>query len=239
MQALLKHAVDFILPPRCVVSGDVVDRQGMLAPHIWQSFRFIGDPQCKSCGLPFDYDVDGDTICAGCMAYPPRYDAARSALVYDDASRDVILRFKHADAPHAVRAFVPWLQSAAPNLVEEADIITAVPLHYRRYISRRYNQSAILAQGLAQASGSICIPDLLLRTRATPPQGHLKPKARRDNVKKAFAINKRFAEQIKGKRILIMDDVYTTGATVNECAKVLKKAGASCVDVLTVARVVK
>ena len=239
MNAFAKKMLDLALPPRCVVSGDPVDEQGMLAPSVWAGLRFIGSPQCKQCGLPFEYEVDESTLCGTCIETAPAYTTARAALAYDDGSRDIILRFKHADQMHAVRAFLPWLKSAGAGFLNEADLIVPVPLHRWRLLKRRYNQAAVMGMTLGRDIGKPCIPDALLRTRSTPSQGHLKRDEREKNVKKAFAINERHKEAVKGKTIVLIDDVYTTGATVQECAKTLLRAGAKTVHVLTLARVVR
>ena len=175
-------------------------------------------------------------ICAVCLDHPPAFDQARSALRYDDGSRDVVLGFKHGDQLHAVKAFTPWLQKAGAELIERADIIAPVPLHYWRLVRRRYNQAALMAADIARGNDKECRSGLLTRTRPTPPQGHLKAGERAANVKKAFAMG---PHDVKGRTILLIDDVLTSGSTVNECASVLKKAGAKRVDVLTLARVVK
>ena len=229
------EAIDFLLPPRCVVSGVPVERQGMISPEIWGELNFVSDPACKRCGLPFEFNMEAD-ICAACLDHPPVFDKARAALRYDDGSRSVVLGFKHGDQLHAVKAFTPWLQKAGAGLIRRADIIAPVPLHYWRLVRRRYNQSALMAKDLARESEKTYIPDLLLRTRATPPQGHLKAGERAANVRKAFALGE---HKVKDRNILLIDDVMTSGATANECASVLKKAGANRVDVLTLARVVK
>ena len=233
----LSMTIDAVLPPRCIVSGQIVERQGQVAPDIWAGLDFIADPFCTICGFPFDFEVDEDSQCASCLALPPPYETARAALKYGDTSRDIILGFKHADKTFAVTAFVPWLKRAGKEMLVEADIIAPVPLHYWRMVSRRYNQSALIAQALAKETNKEIIADLLKRTRATPTQGHLNAKQRFRNVRRAFAMNKK--HDVRNKVIVLIDDVYTTGATIKECTKVLVKAGAKKVHVLTLARVVR
>ena len=240
ISSVLAQAIDTVLPPRCVVTGDPVEVQGMVAPRAWAALDFIARPFCESCGFPFDFDVTGEgSLCASCLADPPSYGQARAALKYNDASRDMILGFKHADKTHAVRAFIPWLRRAGVEILEQADLLVPVPLHRWRLISRRYNQSALMVQTLAKDTGISCMLDALVRVRATPSQGHLNAKERFRNVKRAFAVHPQRANEIKGKTIILVDDVYTTGATVQECAQVLLKGGAAQVHVLTLARVVK
>lgn len=232
-------AVDTVLPPRCVVSGEVVDRQGTLAPRVWAEMRFIADPCCAVCGYPFDFEVEKGALCGACLENRPPYETARAALRYDDKSRPLILAFKHGDKTHIVQAFVPWLKSAGAEMLAQADLLVPVPLHRWRLLGRRYNQSALLALGLGRQCGIAVCADALRRVRATPPQGRLNARQRQKNVRRAFSLDPRRLSQVRGKRIVLVDDVYTTGATVKECASTLLKAGAERVDVLCVARVVK
>lgn len=236
---IVSMAIDSVLPARCIVSGELVERQGMLSSNVWSQLDFIVDPMCSVCGFPFDFEIDSGAQCASCLAAAPPYASARSVLKYNDTSRDIILGFKHADKTHSVTAFGTWLRRAGREMLESADILAPVPLHRWRLISRRYNQSAIIAKYLERETEIPVIADLLLRTRATPSQGHLKAKDRFQNIKNAFAVNSKHTELLKNKKIVLIDDVYTTGATVRECTKVLMKAGAERVDILTLARVVR
>lgn len=238
------HAVlDWLLPAYCPLSGSPVEQPGMVSPAAWAQLSFVAAPQCKKCGVPLVLELSQDTEtalqCADCLTNPPPYNAARAALVYDDASRKLVLGFKHADQTYAVRTFVPWLHRAGAEFWSENPVLVPVPLHRWRLLRRRYNQAALLARGLSRGHGHECIPDLLQRVRATPTQGHLKAGERARNVAKAFAVSLRHAEKIKGRHVVLIDDVLTTGATVSECAEVLLKAGAASVNVLTIARAVK
>ena len=178
-----------------------------------------------------------EVLCAACLESPPLFRQARAALIYDDASKALILRFKHGDQLQAVRVLTPWLAEAGAELIAQADVFVPVPLHRWRLLKRRYNQSALLAARLARQSGKAAAVDALVRVRATPPQGHLKRAERAANVRGAFRV--RDARAIAGKRVLLVDDVMTTGATLNACAGALLDAGALSVDVLCVARVVR
>lgn len=237
----LDRLIDAILPPRCAFTGNLVDSQGMIASEAWAGLRFISFPYCYDCGAPFEFApiAGADMKCAGCLSDPPEFSRARSALAYDDASRSFILGFKHGDQTHSVVTMVPWLKAAGADLWESADIIVPVPLHRWRLLRRRYNQAALMGGVMAKAAGKPMIADALLRTRSTPSQGHLKPDERRKNVSKAFVVNPKRAGKIAGKTIILIDDVYTTGATVRECAKALLASGAKEVFVLTLARVIK
>lgn len=239
IQNIMGKAVDTILPPRCVVTGTYVDRQGMVSPQAWRELSFITTPYCVSCGVPLAFEMGGGSICAPCTQSMPSFDKARSALIYDDSSRNIILRFKHADQTHAVHAFIPWILRAGHEFIEDADFIVPVPLHRYRLLKRRYNQAALIARELAKETAGTYVADLLQRRRSTPSQGYMNFKERHKNVKNAFVISPRHALKIRGKSIVLVDDVYTTGATVKECTKILKKAGASKVYVLTLARTVR
>ena len=231
--------MDIVLPPRCLVTGEMVAEQGMVAPAVWGGLRFISAPFCACCGHPFDFAGENETLCGVCLQEAPPFAAARAALVYDDASRAMILKFKHADQIHAAATFLPWMERAGQDLLTQADILVPVPLHHWRLLKRRYNQAAILAQGLAKRAGRLCVNDALIRRRATPSQGHMNFHERHENVQHAFAFNPKRAARVVGRNVLLVDDVYTTGATVKECAEVLLKGGAAKVNVLTIARVVK
>lgn len=232
-------ALDTILPPRCALSGEAVDRQGMIVAKAWADLDFIADPMCETCGFPFEFEVEKGSLCTSCLSHPPPFEQVRCALKYNDASRQLILGFKHADKIHNVLAFVPWMRRAGADMLAQADMLMPVPLHRWRLIGRHYNQAAIIAQALSRDTGVKHLPAGLKRVRATPSQGYLKAKERHKNVKRAFAVNPRYMAAVKGKHIVLIDDVYTTGATVKECTKTLLKAGAGRVDVLTLARVVR
>lgn len=234
-----KAALDALLPPLCLACQSVVDQPGMVCPTCWAKLSFLGAPMCRSCGLPFPHDVGASAECAACIADPPPWDRARAVFAYDETSRSLVLGFKHSDRLHAAPAFGRWLARAGAELVGEADIIAPVPLHWLRLALRRYNQSALLSHALAKTSGITCIPDLLTRTRRTPSQGKLGRAERLKNVAGAFRLRERYRERVEGKRVLLVDDVLTTGATARACVKALTSAGASAVDVVTLARVVR
>lgn len=238
---ILTNLIDIILPPRCVFTGDHVDAQGTISPQIWASLNFLSDPLCRCCGFPFEFKVASgeEALCAACLKEKPVFTMARSALAYDEASKDFVLGFKHGDRMEAAVPMMPWLKMAGKDFWEQADVIVPVPLHRWRLLRRRYNQAAVMASYLGKSvSKTVCL-DGLIRVRATPTQGHLKAKEREKNVRRAFAVNPCRSHMLKGKNIVLIDDVLTTGSTVTECAKELLNAGGSNVYVLTLARVVK
>jgi ComF family protein len=171
------------------------------------------------------------------MARPRAFDAARAACLYDEHSRDPILKLKHADRTDLAPLFVRWLSRAAAELLEEAEAIAPAPLHPLRLLRRRYNQAAEIARPLAKLSGVPYLPDALVRRRATETQGGKSGTHRRRNVAGAFHVPDRRRAQVEGRRILLIDDVLTTGATAEGCARALKRAGAARVDLAVLARV--
>lgn len=232
-----RRVLDAVLPPLCLACGALVAEQGGLCAECWGRLRFLAPPLCDACGQPFAVDPGGPhSLCGACLADPPPWARARAVFHYDDASRGLVLRFKHGDRLEGAPAFGRWMARAAGPLLEGCDMVAAVPLHRWRLWSRRYNQAALLALALAEQAGLVARPDLLTRCRATPPQGHLSRDERARNVRGVFALDAR--ADVGGRVVLLVDDVLTTGATLRECARVLIRAGAARVDVVTLARVV-
>ena len=235
--------LDAVLPPLCLGCNEIVEAPGALCAPCWQGFSFISAPHCACCGTPFAEDLGDEALCAGCLLRRPRYRRARAALVYDDQSRRLVLPFKHGDRTDIARACGGWMARAGADLVASADLVAPVPLHWRRLLVRRYNQAALLARIVVRTAAPRIelhlAPDLLRRRRWTGSQAGLKAKERRRNVREAFDIHPKWQPQVAGKTVLLVDDVLTTGATVEACTRALERAGAKGVDVLTLARVVR
>lgn len=233
-------ALDFIFPPLCAACRAPISRVHNLCGRCWGGIGFLSEPLCAVCGFPFEFDAGQGTLCAACQQQLPAFDRARSLMRYDDASRDPILAFKRADRLDLVPAFARWMSGAERELIEDADIILPVPLHRWRLWQRRFNQSALLALSLGRLAGKPVDCFSLVRTRATPSQGDMpSAAARRRNVQGAFRVISDRAERLRGKSVLLVDDVFTTGSTIEACARALKRAGAARVSVLTLARVVR
>ena len=233
VRALLRGTLDLIFPPQALDGGSAL--AGGLSAEAWSRIQFLDGPVCDGCGAPFEYEIG--SRCAACLAKPRAFDAARAACLYDETSRDPILKLKHADRLDLAPLFARWISRAARELIEEADAIAPVPLHPSRLLSRKHNQAAEIARPLSRLTGVPYLPDALVRRRATSTQGGKSGAGRKRNVAGAFEVPARRAKQVAGKRILLIDDVMTTGATAEGCARALKAAGAVRVDVAVVARV--
>ena len=236
---MLLRLLDSVLPPLCLGCNEIVAEPGALCAACWPAFSFIAAPHCSRCGSPFAEPVGDDAQCGACLRRPPRFRKARAALVYDDKSRRLVLPFKHGDRTDMARSCGRWMARAGGELLAEAELIAPVPLHWRRLFSRRYNQALLLARSVARHGPARLAPDLLRRARWTGSQAGLEAEERRKNVRRAFAVHPRCREAVKDKAVLLVDDVLTTGATVEACAMALQQAGARHVDVLTLARVVR
>lgn len=231
------RALDFVAPNRCGACGARIHSAG-LCGACWARAQFVTAPFCARCGRPFDFDAGSGLWCGACIAHSPRFDRARSALVYGDVSRDLILAFKHGDRLDLTPLAVSWLQTAGQELLADAEVVVPVPLHPRRLLRRRYNQSSVLATRLAAANGLGVLVGALRRTRNTPRQGGLGRRARETNVRGSIEVPASVRPFIGARRVLLIDDVLTTGATADVCARALLGAGAAHVDVLTLARVI-
>jgi ComF family protein len=232
-----RAVVDGVLPPRCLACGDAVDEADALCGRCWGGITFFAPPWCAACGLPFPHPMGEDALCGDCARERGSWDLARAVLRYDKNSRRLVLGLKHGDRTHLAGAFGRWMHRAGTEVLNGADLLIPVPLHWTRLFRRRYNQAALLAQAVRSAGGPPVAVDWLVRRRRTPTQGHLGPAARERNVRGAFAL--RAGRTVAGKRVVIIDDVLTTGATVEECARVLKRAGAASIGVLTLARALR
>lgn len=230
--------VQTVLPPTCLACRKPAGASGGLCSQCWQGAGFIERPYCERLGLPFSYDSGGPLISPSAFSDPPAFDRARSAMRFSDVARDLVHLLKYGDRLDLVKPFAIWMSRAGDELLREADALVPVPLHWTRLFQRRFNQSAALARAISGQRKVAVIDDVLTRVRATPPQVGLARDERARNVHGAFSVEKAARPKVKGKRIVLVDDVLTTGATANACARVLRRAGASRIDVLTLARVV-
>ncbi len=231
--------LDVLLPPNCVTCDQPVGAPGQLCVDCFRLTGFVSDPSCVRCGVPFPMASLGgaERHCPACTLLPPVFGQARAAFRYDRQSRKLILPFKHADRTDMVAALAPQMLRAGAKLLDRADLLVPVPLHRRRLFQRRYNQAALLARAVACLARLPVQPDALVRIRATESLGDKSAEARAAAVQRAFAVRASRVGRIAGARVLLIDDVMTSGATANECAAALLGAGALAVDVLVAARV--
>ncbi len=239
-------ALDSLLPPHCAACMTPVASQGLLCARCFTELAPIGRPMCEICGVPFLHpgdaagqDASGHLLCAACARRPPPFKTARAAFLYNEGSKRLILPFKHADRPELAEVLAARMAIAGRQLLDEADLVLPVPLHRSRLRTRRYNQAALLAARLARQAGLPMIPGLLRRMRATPYLGTRGAAARAEVLEDAFCVAPGGARLVAGKRLLLVDDVLTSGATAGACARTLLEAGASQVAVIASARVTK
>lgn len=209
---------------------------GTVCADCWGQLEFISQPCCAHCGYPFEFETQGASLCGVCIQTPPPYAKARTVLRYSPFSRSLITKLKYADQTQLALTYGKWLATHGHEVVADSDVIIPVPLHYRRFIQRRYNQSALLASALAKQCQLPMLPDGLKRIRHTQQQTRLTRSQRLQNVKNAFRFHTRHGQHLSGKRVLLIDDVMTTAATIHACCAALEKAGVKHVNVLTLAR---
>lgn len=243
ISGLSQLMLDICFPPHCPSCDEPVDAEGNMCAMCFSQLQHIAPPHCDCCGMPFAVHIADDnaddntaTFCAACLSQPRTYDSARAVWVYNHISSQLITRLKFGDHATSLPRYAKLMAQRTTPAMRMTDVIIPVPLHWRRLMLRRYNQSALLAYCLAKELQQPVLANCLVRVRATIPQTRLKGPARVQNVKNAFAVK---STDIAHKHILLIDDVMTTGATINACTKALKSAGAASVHVLTLARTVR
>ena len=230
-------ALDLLLPPEAFDGAESSPQTPGFSAAAWTRIAFLDDPVCDGCGLPFPYPQGDGVRCPACTARPRAFARARAACLYDEHSRELILKLKHADRPEIGALFARWLSRAAAPLLEAAEVVVPVPLHPSRLFARRYNQAAEIARPLCRLTDRRYLADALVRRRATTSQGGKSGRGRRLNVRNAFEAPPSRRRQVDGRHVLLVDDVLTTGATAEACTRALLAAGARAVDLAVVARV--
>ena len=233
MTSLFSAIIDFALPHRCLGCGTVIETAHSLCLPCWEKVTFITSAGCASCG---SIEVEEGLVCAPCMQSPPSHDGVRAATLYGDVTKSIALRLKHGRrvglARVMAKAMVRWIDP-------DTELLVPVPLHRWRIWSRGFNQSLEIAKLIGAATGLKVEGELLIRTKRTPSLGGLGAKQRQAALRGAIKVDPAFRASVKGKRVGLVDDVYTSGATANACAAALKRAGAAEVIVYAWARVSK
>ena len=229
-------ALDLLYPPLCAACGAEVEGEAGLCPDCYREAWFIAGPACARCGLP-----TAAAVCDGCRAEPPAWARGACAALYQGPVRKAVLALKHGDRLEVAQAAAVWMLRVGRPLLAEADLVAPAPLHWTRLLWRRFNQAGEITRALTTRAGQPekAALDLLRRTRRTPSQDGRTRAGRRANVADAFAVSRRWRNRLAGRRVLLVDDVMTTGATLSACARTLYDAGAAQVDVLALARVAR
>jgi ComF family protein len=238
LRAVLRVAVDAALPRLCPCCREPLGDGDGLCAGCWSKLSFIEPPFCPRLGIPFTYDPGPGVLSMEAIASPPAYERARAAVRYDEIARTLVHALKYRDRLDLAPMMGAWMARAGRELLAGADALVPVPLHWRRLWSRRFNQSAALAKIVSRASGVPVLHAALRRVRATAQQVGLSKTARAENVQGAFRVPNAQKTSIHGRRLVLIDDVLTSGATADTCARALLRAGAARVDVLVFARVV-
>ena len=233
LKGAVRPALDYALPPRCPGCGVIVEADDAFCLTCWSGMRFLGEPCCARCGVPFEHERGGEAACGACLAEPPPFDSARAVLAYGDIARKVALKLKYGRRVGLARLVARHMARRLPTL-DAPPLIVPVPLHRWRLWWRGFNQSALIAEHLGKACGLPVDKHALLRVRATQPLRSMQARQRAKAVAGAFALAK--GHELKGGAVLLIDDVHTSGATAAACARALKRGGASSVHLLCWAR---
>jgi ComF family protein len=254
-RSTLRPLLDFALPSRCPGCGAITAEPHLFCMPCWSQLVFLGPPCCVVCALPFDHQAGEGAVCGGCLARPPAFDRLRAAVAYGELPRKVALKLKYGGRPGVAETMASLMHRHIPPRNGEGDhaqhggggsepradppILVPVPLHRWRIWRRGYNQAALIASALARRAGIEVRLDLIERVKATPPLKAMGPKARQDAVRGAFRVAASHKPGLRGRNVVLVDDVYTSGATANACAGALRRAGAARIEVLCWARVVR
>ena len=234
----LSWVTNALVPPACPVCLKPVAGDEGLCAACWRDIQFISGPVCRRTGLPMPIDLGEETISPLARAQPPPYDKARAVFAYKDSGAALIKRMKFGDRPELAQLLARLIYSRLPHMLPRHALLLPVPLHRRRLLWRRFNQSAELCRHLAKLSGQSLALEAVARIRPTPQQIGLTRAGRKRNLRGAFAVPEREKPKLKGRAVVIVDDVLTTGATVEAMARILRRAGAAPINVVTAARVV-
>ena len=230
--AALRALADIAVPPACVACRKPMTAHDTLCPKCWLQVDFIRPPLCDRLGIPMAFGPEEAILSARAAADPPVYDRARAVASHTGLMRDLAHRLKYGDQQHVVPLLSRLMAQAGRELLKDCDLLVPVPLGGYRLWQRSFNQAAVLARAVGRRCGVPCDPMLLERARETPSQVGLTREQRQDNVRGAFKLAEGRSEAVRGRKITLVDDVVTTGATVDAAAMVLQRAGAARVEVL-------
>lgn len=232
-----RKALDVVYPAHCPGCGCGTAEPGTLCGACWQKMPFIARPYCERLGTPFSIDIGGPLLSPAAIAEPPAFDRARAVALHDGDARLFVTRLKFGDRLDLARPMGRLMAAAGKEVLEGADALVPVPLHWTRHLWRRFNQSAALAEEIAAHCGVPVRHDLIRRHKRTPQQIGLSKAQRAANLQGAFKVPPSAKAEVEGLHLVLIDDVHTTGATLNACARVLRRAGAAKIDVLTFTKV--
>jgi ComF family protein len=232
----MKRFIDTLFPPKCMVCNTLIEQIGGVCPACWHKIDFTTLPCCNICGDPFEYEIGPEALCGMCIHTPPLYSKAYSVFRYNEGSKEIIHKFKYSDATYMAPYLARWMLRSGADAIEECDLIIPVPLHPYKLLRRLYNQSYLLASYLSKYSNKPVVPKVLQRIKNNLPQIGLPRAERLKNVTGAFKLNPKYQHMIDNKHIVLVDDVMTTGATINACTKPLLAAGCKSVRVITLAK---
>ena len=234
IKKLANQMLDLVFPPACLLCSAPVMVVHSLCSDCWSKITFISDPLCSICGVPFPVALEDEHICYICAENKPIYTMARAVVRFNDTTAQLIHNFKYYDRMDYAVLMASLMCKYHDAQLYNAQVITAVPMHPKRLRERQYNQSGLLAKHIAGIIGVRFVPDLLIKTKHTPSQSGLTAEARKENIKDTFIMNPKF--KLRNQRIIMVDDVITTGATMNECARVLASNGNNQAIALAFAR---
>ncbi|MEM9168408.1 MAG: ComF family protein [Pseudomonadota bacterium] len=238
LSAAAERTLRLLAPPLCPLTDAAVDEPHTISARAWSRLRFVTPPFCARCAVPFPYDPGAGAVCGACAADPPAVGTTRAALAYEGEAIELVTSLKYRDRLELAPLMGRWMAAAGRDLISSGSILAPVPLHPRRLADRRFNQAALLAAAVARETGAGQAPTALQRLRATPPQqSQVSADARRRNVQGAFSVRPGREADLVGAHVILIDDVYTTGATLSACARAARRAGAARVDALVLARV--
>lgn len=235
IKKLAEKFLNIIFPKSCLICNKIISG-GSFCVEDWNKLHFLQKPACNICFQPFEFRVDDEMLCGKCLQKRPEYFKALAVLNYDETSKALVTKFKYFDQTNLAKYFSELMFKQAKEIIPDIDFIAPIPLHKFRIIKRKYNQGALLAKNIGRFANTKVILDLLIRTKNNKPQASLNQIMRIKNVAGIFKVREKYCDEIKKKNILLIDDVITTGATVESCCKALKKAGATRIYILTLAK---